>query len=184
LLWLLLALFAMPFAIVAALYLFNWRPAQAGNHGEIVAGAPALPFASLANSDGTPLPVDTLGGRWTLLLATSGECSANCRERLDLVRRLHVALNKSQPRVRRLLLTDASGQDAALPAIRAAWPDLVVAGTGDDHWRALLASIPPGEVRLFVLDPEGRPVLRYPMAFDARLALRDVERLLKLSWIG
>lgn len=167
---LLVLLFALPFAVGGGLYALQWRPAAGAPHGELVSGLPALP----------------LTGRWTLAVLAN-DCAQRCRERLELTRRIHVALGKQMPRVRRVLLVGAAERDATEATLRASWPDLVVASSDDAAWRAELAAVPPDETRLVVLDPEGRPVLRYPGPADAatgRGALRDLERLLKLSWIG
>lgn len=183
LLVLLIGLFALPFAVGGGLYALQWRPAAGGNFGELVADAPALPLSQLVGDTGRP--AEALTGRWTLAVLAA-DCAERCRAQLDQLRRLHVALGKNMPRVRRLLLT-VDGPTSGTPALRSAWPDLVIARTDAPWWRAERAALGADQTRVFVLDPEARPVLRYAVDLDdlaARRALRDVERLLKLSWIG
>lgn len=181
LLLLMFGLFALPFLIVGLLFAIDWRPQKPANHGELVADAGPLPAAALRDGDGRLLAGELLEGRWSLLIANSGPCRENCRAQLDAVRRIHVALNKQFPRVRRVLLTDAA-DDPELADLRQRYPDLVVATSNDPAWRALLPAT--GGPRLQVVDPGRRLVLRYPQPFDPRSALRDVERLLRYSWIG
>lgn len=182
LLALLVGLFMLPFGLGAALYAFEWHPPSGGPAGELVTGQP--PLDGLLGPGGAALPRSTLGGRWTLAVLAA-DCQAACRDQLDRVRRLHVALGKQMPRLTRLALLADPARDAG--ALAAIWPDLVVAGSAAAYWRRQLAALPAEQVRVYVFDPEGRPVLRYPAAFDdavARRALRDLERLLKYSWIG
>lgn len=179
LLGLLLILFALPFGLAAGLYLSDWRPDRGANYGELLPGAAPLPLSRLQSGAGPSPPA--LAGRWLLLVVSSGDCAAPCRRHLELTRRLHVALNKNMPRLQRLLLTTGH---APADALHAAGPQLVIARSDDAGWRALVASLPDGDSRVYLLDPAGRPVLRFPAELDGREALRDLERLLKLSWIG
>lgn len=181
LLLILAALFALPMAVAAALLALGWRPAQGGPHGELVAAAEPLPFDGLRGADGRQLPTELLAGKWTLLIADAGPCGSECQARIDAVRRVHVALNKQMPRIRRVWLSPDPARDAQLPTLRASYPDLVIAAPGSPGWQALLAD--PG-ARLVVIDPSGRTVLRYREPLDAKGALKDVERLLRYSWLG
>lgn len=184
LLALMTALFALPFVVTALLFAVDWRPAQTGSHGELVAGNDVLlPFDGLLGADGKALPADVLAGRWTLLVADAGPCSADCRARLASVRQIHVALNKQMARVKRVWLSPAPAADPLLAELRASFPDLVVAAPATTAWQGLLPA-PTAGARLYVIDPSGRTVLRYPENFEPRGALRDVERLLKYSWLG
>lgn len=178
LIWLLLALFMLPVAISLLLYFAGWRPGATANHGELLA-ASALSHAGLRDEQGRAIDADTLRGHWLLVLADAGPCAEVCQARLDETRRVHVALNKNMARVKRVWL--AAATDPALTALRRRYPDLLAAQPFDAPWRELL---PATGTRVFVIDPEGRPVLRYAEPLDARGLLKDMERLLKLSWLG
>lgn len=181
LLLVLAALFALPIAVAAALLALGWRPAQGGPHGELIAATEPLPFDGLRGADGRTLPADLLAGKWTLLIADAGPCGTECQARIDTVRRVHVALNKQMPRIRRVWLSPDPTHDAQLPTLKASYPDLVIAAPASPGWQALLAE---PSAHLFVIDPTGRTVLRYREPFDAKGALKDVERLLRYSWLG
>ncbi|MEW6165535.1 MAG: hypothetical protein AB1642_10775 [Pseudomonadota bacterium] len=170
LLLLVLALLA-PFVLAAMLILSGWRPAVAPHYGELLAPAVPLSLDALQILQGPEKSV--LAGRW-LLVATEGEaCTAACERRLDGLRRVHVALYKAMPRVRRVLLASRA------PAVDQ--PDLTVAALAS--WPALAAPRPV----IHLVDPLGRIVLRYdpaPADFSPRRMLKDVERLLRYSWSG
>ena len=108
-----------------------------------------------------PVPVDDVAasplaetGRWSLVLLGTGDCDAACTARLDELRRVRTALAKQMHRTRQL-------RAAAPPA---------------------LAGLPSGTV--LIVDPRGTAVLHYPPGAGAPGIRDDLERLLKLSWIG
>jgi len=167
---LLVAALALPFVLAAALIASGWHP-DSSHHGELLSPAPALSLDALAIRQGPTK--SALAGRWLLVASEPGACDAGCAARLDALRRAHVALYKAMPRVKRVLLADAS------PAI--GQPDLTVAAP--TSWPALTGPRPA----LHLVDPQGRAVLRYDPAaddFSPRRMLRDIERLLRYSWSG
>lgn len=182
------ALFALPFALASALYGFAWRPARLANHGELIEPPQALPENGLSDADGRPLPTVELRGKWTLVLVGQGECAALCREQLQQMRQVQVAQNKAMGRLRRVLLGEsvaALAADAALPAIRQGYPDLLIAapaaGGAGDAWRSALDG---AAYRFYLVDPLGNVMMRYPEKAGMSGMRRDLERLLKYSWIG
>lgn len=182
---LIVALFMLPFALATSLYLSGWRPAGSA-HGQLLApdargDHPLAPAGLQATAAGAP--PQTLTGRWTLVLASAGRCDAACTNQLAALRRVQVASHKHMPRIRRLWLAPAPHAAAAADALHRHWPDLVVAAPASPGWQALLPDAGSNH-RVVLVDPMGRAVLHYPSPFDARDLLRDLERLLKYSWIG
>jgi cytochrome oxidase Cu insertion factor (SCO1/SenC/PrrC family) len=165
---LLVAALALPFILAAALILSGWRPAAAPHHGELLpqSAAPApLSLDALAIRAGPEK--SALAGRWLLVAVEPGACETACAQRLDSLRRVHVALYKAMPRVKRVLLA------ARAPAVEQ--PDLTVAA----GWPGLMPA------HVYLVDPEGRAVLRYAANdFLPKAMLKDIERLLRYSWTG
>ena len=79
--------------------------------------------------------------------------------------------------VRALLLVGAA---PASPALLAEHPDLIVVRVAANA----LDSLPGSPGALFLIDPLGNLVLRYPEDPDIRGIANDVARLLKASQIG
>lgn len=186
-LWLLGAVFILPFALGTGLYWSGWRPTRFVNHGELLQPARALPEHGLRTLDGQPLPTAALRGQWLLLRVASRSCDAACGTDLRQMLQLHRALGKEQPRVRRALIVTGPAEAAATPAwdaLRAAFPDLLVAradGTAEaSAWRHALAG---NEDALYLVDPFGHVMMRYADPPDLRGALKDLERLLKYTWV-
>lgn len=182
LLWLILALFALPLLVALGLTALQWRPAAVASHGELVTPPRPLPADGLTTTDGRALGAAELRGRWFMVLALPNTCTADCLARIDETRRIRVALYRNMDRVGRLVLSDAP--DAPLLAAAQATPDLRLARPAGP-WRELLAD--PANTtmpRLYLLDPLGNLVMRYPPRPEPAGVKRDLERLLKFSWNG
>ena len=158
-------------------------PSQGGaapSGGASAASRGASPHAAGPSPHATPGHPTLFDGRWMLALAVPGECGADCVAQLALARQVQVSLNKDMVRLARGLIGPQL-HDTAAHAAR--WPDLAIGHADDVAWRTL-----GGEritaPQLFLIDPQGRLVLRYTAAPDPKGVRRDVERLLKYSWNG
>jgi len=179
---LILALFSLPMLIALGLYAVHWRPAAVASHGELVTPPRPLPAEGLVATDDRPLGATELRGRWLMVLAVAGPCNADCLTRIDEMRRIQVALYRNMGRVGRVVLSDAP--DLPLIAAADAAPDLLLARP-DGPWRELLADATNTKApRLYLLDPLGNLVIRYPPRPQAAGVKRDLEHLLKFSWNG
>ena len=181
-------LLAMPFAVAFGLYWFEWRPTTLGNHGELIQPTLPLPESGLDNADGRPLPTAELRGKWTLVLISKGPCAAICQQHLQQMRQVQVSLNKEMGRLHRVLLGDSSAalsSDTSLPALRQSYPDLLIAapaaGKDGDAWRSTLDGT---NHSFYVIDPLGNVMMRYTDKPDMQGMRKDLERLLKYSWVG
>lgn len=166
------AVFLLPLGIAVWMYATGWRPAATGNHGELVEPPVLLRQLALEDHAGHTLPVKLGDGRWTLLVVAAEACGEECRGTLLDTRQVRLALGKDRQRVRRLLLL-ARPLESDLSAEH---PDLAVA-------RLPAASGLTGSA-LWIVDPLGNAMLRFPQGFEADGLLEDMRRLLKVSRIG
>lgn len=173
---LLVATFVLPFLVGTGLFLSGWRPEKFGNHGELIQPPRPMPETGLLQADGQPLPSANLRGKWLLVLSVDGVCAAPCLESLQQMTRVHRALGKEQDRLRRVFIASERGPVNAQPD-----PDLIAA-TIDAQARAVWSNAFAGN-GLFIADPMGNVIMRYPDPTATRGVLKDLERLLKYSWI-
>lgn len=178
---LLIAVFVLPFLAGTGLFLSGWRPQKFANHGDLIQPPRPMPEIGLLAPDGRPLAKADLRGHWLLLLAVDGACETSCRETLQQMTQIHSALNKEQSRLRRLLIT-TDGSHSLADAQRAS-PDLVAATIAPDALAAWASTLDVGGQALFIADPMGNVIMRYADPTAARGVLKDLERLLKYSWI-
>ena len=158
-----------PFALGTAAYVFDWASGTPGNYGELIA-----PRAL----SGPPL--DGLRGKWLLVSFDAAACDAYCERKLYLMRQVRAAQGKDAGRVERVwALTDAARpRDELLGAIEGTH---VVALKEAPALRGF-----PGNPtdHIFVVDPLGNLMMRFPRDPDPSRMLKDLQRLLKLSQIG
>jgi len=183
-----IALLMLPFLIAFGLYWFEWRPAKLANHGELIQPPQALPESGLSHADGSPLPTEELRRKWTLVLVSGTPCDNVCQHDLHQMRQVQVALNKEMLRLRRVLIgssVSALAADPALPELRHSYPDLLIAAPNADPQGTLWRSAIDGtNYRFYVIDPLGNVMMRYTDKPDMAGMLKDLERLLKYSWVG
>jgi len=180
-LFLLAAVFVLPFLIGTGLFWSGWRPGKFSNYGELLQPARDLPAEGLKHADGKPFPNTALLGKWLLVLPVKGVCEAICLKNLQQMQQVHIALNKDQNRLQRVLI---SSEAAATATLQTRFPDLVLGVTPNDPagqaWqRALEGS---GQT-VYIVDPLGKVMMRYAEPGEMRGVLKDLERLLKYSWI-
>jgi hypothetical protein len=193
----LVAVCATP-AIGPYLLWFFWQPTEYSNYGELVESRmlPAIRLDPLSPVpvEGAPMPAPastptaaseaTLRGKWFLLMADAGGCDERCERKLYHLRQLRTMQGKEMERVERVWLID----DRDGPSERLLGP---YAGT----WivrqpdTALLDALPVptgGDRRdhIYLVDPLGNIVLRYPPDADPSRIRKDMTRLLKYSRIG
>lgn len=184
---LLAALFILPFVVGSGLFWLDWRPGKFGNHGELLQPPRTLPAVGLHHADGRPLPTSELLGKWLLVLPVKGSCTTTCQNNLQGMLQVHVALNKEQKRMQRVLIVgdvSDSATDPPMVELQRLFPGLLVAAVqanvAGEAWNRALNG--RGE-DVFIVDPLGNVMMRYAYPADMRGVLKDIERLLKYSWI-
>ncbi len=175
-----LALCAVPF-VAAWLAYFLWPPESRVNYGELIEARP-LSDPALRGIDGKPFRLSQLRGRWILLQLDSGTCTEKCETKLLYMRQVRLALGKDADRVERVwLLTDSVVPDSA--RLREIEGTVVVSASGSTIPAEFPAPRNPSD-HIYVVDPLGNLMLRFPSDPDPRRMLRDMARLLRVSRIG
>ena len=168
--------------VVASYVAYYWlHPTARINYGVLLQPGPA-PEITGQRPDGTPFRLSELRGRWVLLSADAARCDAHCERKLYATRQAVAIQGRERDRVVRLWLLSA---DAPPPPaeITAQHPGIIVVRGDSRQWDALPG--PDGATGgLYLLDPLGNLVLRYPAEPDIRGLAKDLERLLRASRIG
>lgn len=156
------------------------QPGTRVNRGELVTPVQPMPRVALPLLQEGTTSADLLIGKWTLLYAVIGRCDDLCRSKLYETRQVRIALDRDLPRVQRVLVADPACCDAGfLPSEH---PDLIAVRAAGAA--ALLAALPPGQGRIYIVDPLGNLMMSYAPDAKPKGLLEDMKRLLKLSHIG
>lgn len=168
------AIAAFPLLGSYALYLF-WTPERFVNYGELFGPVQIA-------QDGAPPGFEAVRGKWAFLMVDSGECDAYCRRKLYIMRQVRLTQGEHMERVERLwLLDDARTPDARLMREHEGM-HLLPAGSG--ALAARLAAQGRARDHIYLVDPLGNVMMRYPRDPDPSLIKKDLTRLLKASRVG
>jgi cytochrome oxidase Cu insertion factor (SCO1/SenC/PrrC family) len=154
-------------------------PDTSANYGELLLPPAQVPLQPLVAAGGTFRFAD-LGGKWVLVASDSGACAAACQAKLTLVRQVWLALGKNRDRVERVFVADDLAQAGA--ALLEAYPGMRAVTTPEGM------QMPPGlandRAHIYVVDPLGNVMMRFPARAEGKRMLKDLERLLKASSVG
>jgi hypothetical protein len=161
------------------------RPEARTNYGALIQPTRALPAAlPLARLDGTPVASAALRGQWLLVVLGPGACAKACEQRLLFQRQLREMLGRERDRVDKVwLVTDGAPVAAPLlAAVTAGVPVQVLRAPRD----ALARWLEPGpghglEDALYLVDPMGEWVMRWPVPPEPARVRSDLERLMRAS---
>jgi hypothetical protein len=171
-----------PFVGSFLLYFF-WQPSGRVNYGDLVEGAvlPALQLPRISAERGV-VDLGALRGKWLFVTLDSGACADACNKKLWQMRQVRLTQGKHLDRIERAwLVTD----DAAIAQkLHQEYEGMHIArARGDTLLKALPAKGAP-EDHIWIVDPLGNVILRYPKDADPSRIKKDLARLLRVSRIG
>jgi len=122
--------------------------------------------------------LEPLRGKWILVSFDAAACDAYCGKKLYFMRQVRRAQGKDMDRVERLwVLTDAGKPRAELLG--------AIEGTRIET-RMDLTKVFPGNApdHIYLVDPLGNLMMRFPRDPDPSRMIKDLQRLLKYSRFG
>lgn len=170
------------FPIVAALFFYYLSPPEARmNHGDLLQPAP-LPAQPLPLLPGGEFRFEQMKGKWLLLQIDSGNCDVHCREKLYAMRQVRLAQGKDMVRLERVWLVS----DASIPAadLLAEYDGMLVVRAAGSEVLAAFPAPADRTAHLYVVDPQGNLMMRFPEKPDPTRMIKDLQRLLRPSRIG
>ena len=164
------ALFALPAAVGWIAYLAGWVPGTTSNYGTLLAPRPIA-----------AAPVAALRGKWVLVQLDRAACDARCERKLYYMRQVRRAQGREMNRVERLwIVTDDAAVRAELLA--------AIEGTHIARGEAKLAALFPAQREaadhVYLVDPLGNLMLRFPRDPEPSRVIKDLQRLLRASSFG
>jgi hypothetical protein len=181
--WKMLALLLVSAAPVIASYFTYYviRPEGRRNYGELIDPQRPLPVFAGVNLQGQPAPLVDLKGQWLLISVAGSACPEACQQHLYLQRQLRETLGKEKDRLDWVWLrTDAEPMTPAIQQATSAALVLQVDAAQLGTWLAPAAG-QRIEDHLYLVDPLGNWMMRFPADLDPKQAKRDLDRLLRAS---
>lgn len=163
------------------------RPEGRSVYGELIEPQREVPPLSAIARDGSVVPLPSLKGQWLLVAVADAACDVLCEQQLYLQRQLRESLGREKDRIDRVwLVSDAAPVPERLDQGLIGATVLRVPATELAQWLAPAPGHALAE-HLYVVDPMGHWMMRFPARMDikeASRAKRDIDRLLRAaaSW--
>lgn len=180
------ALIAVCLAPVIASYLayYVFPPSGRTNYGDLIEPQRPVPALALKLNDGSGYDLKRLRGSWLMVKVDAAACEQTCQQRLWLMRQLRTMTGKDADRIERVMLvTDAGPMETML--LREYDGTHFLRADRAELERLLPAE--PGtrvEDYIYLVDPIGNLMMRWPRDADASRMKKDLSKLLKASRIG
>lgn len=185
--WKLFAVIAVCASPLIASYLTYYviKPSGRTNYGSLLdPRAHAAPTLNATTLDGKPVEMESFKGKWIMLQVNDADCQESCRKKLYDMRQLRLAQGKEMSRIERVwLITDNAPLETILireydgmhmlrakPEAVKAWLPVDSGTTAADH--------------IYMIDPLGNLMMRFPKDADPNKIKKDLYKLLKASRIG
>lgn len=181
--WKMLMLLLVCAAPVIASYFTYYviRPEGGKSYGELIDPQRPLPSMEGRNAQGEPVSLETLRQQWLLISVADSACNEACERRLYLQRQIREMLGREKDRLDWVWLrTGDSALREPLAEATAAAVVLQVDAVQLAQWLEPAAG-QQIEDHLYVVDPMGNWMMRFPADLDPKRARRDLDRLLRAS---
>ena len=172
------------------------KPEGRTNYGTIL-DPRSYPIPTLASAtlDGQPRTLEQMSGKWLMVSAGGADCLKACQEQLHAMRQWRLMQGKNMDRIQRvwLVLDDKPVDTAALRRYKDAEGQDVDLLDGVTVLRAPAGAVgkwlPAGSGtsasdHVYLIDPLGNLMMRFPKDPDTRKVYKDLAKLLKASAIG
>ena len=187
--WKLLAVVAVcAFPIIASYFTYYIiKPTGRNNYGALIdPRLHPIPEVQLhvTELDGKASPLAQFKGKWIMLQTGPSDCQEACKKSLFEMQQLRLMQGKERERIERVwLVTDAQPLDTLVMREFDGTSMLRVNG---DALKAWLPVEPGGKTsdHLYLIDPLGNLMMRFPKDADPSKVKKDIAKLLKASAIG
>jgi len=161
------------------------RPEGRSNYGTLMQPTRTMPDSlALRTLDGQSVEARSLRNQWLLVVVGSGACDPACLERLYMQRQLRQMVGRERDRLDKVwLIVDEAPVPAELKTYLTGPEPVQVLRVPQAQLAAWLqpASGQALQDHLYVVDPMGEWMMRFPPQPEPAKVKRDLERLLRAS---
>ena len=165
------------------------KPAGRNNYGALIdPQAHPIPAASaldLHTLDGKPVAFESYLGKWVLLQSGASDCPADCQKLLFTMRQLRLMQGKERERIERVwLITDNAPVETLVMREYDGTDMLRVNAAALKAWLPVEGAHDAASGHLYLIDPRGHLMMRFPKDANPAKVKSDISKLLKSSAIG
>lgn len=169
-----------PVVVSYLLYFSDYRP-KSKNYGDLIEPVVKLQGKGTNLVDNTILRMKDLHGKWVLVSIDSAACNESCKDKLYYMRQVRMVQGKERHRIERLWLINDEGTPSE---------DLIKEYDGTfilkDRDGDIINAIETPSIHtkhIYLIDPIGNLMLRFPENVDGTKMGQDLKRLLHVSQI-
>ena len=159
------------------------RPDGRVNYADLIEPQQPVSDLAIAQLDGASETMAAQRGKWVMVVLGSPSCDAACTTALYNIRQVRLTTGRERGRVERLwLLTEPGDPD---PALIAQHEGLIVRRIAPEQ-AARFAPAAGGRAsdHVYLVDPLGNLMMRFPAQPDPSRMKKDLNKLLRASRIG
>lgn len=186
--WKMLALVVICAAPVIASYFMYYVVQPKGgatNYGALILPPKPMPALNITRLDGTNVPLASLKDQWLIVSVAGGACDSACEKNIYWQRQLREVMGRDKDRIERVWLVSDNAPVATklAPQVHAPLNDAQAFRMKESDIATWLAPESGKALRdhLYVVDPQGNWMMRWPADMDASKAKRDIHKLLRAS---
>lgn len=185
--WKLLAILVVCAAPLIASYLTYYviKPEGRTNYGTLLdPKMHPIPLLGATTLDGKPATLAAYQGKWIMLQTNEADCREVCQKKLFQMRQLRLTQGREMDRIERVwLITDDKPLETV---VMREYDGTHMLRVRPDALKAWLPVEPGGNAaeHLYMIDPLGNLMMRFPKDADPNKIKKDLSRLLKASSIG
>ena len=169
-----------PVAISYFLFFSGIRPASV-NYGALMEVTP-LQGSALNQADETIFRIRQLRGKWVLLSVGSSTCDEKCNKNLYYMRQVRTMQNAEKSRIERVWLID-DGEPPQNLQLAEDYKGMFFINAKDSMLLEELPAVESVRDHIYMIDPLGNLMMRFPKDPDPIQMAKDIKRLLKVSQI-
>lgn len=171
-------LFAVPIVFAMYMYFSNTAvPVSSTENGQFITPPILLPDSELTSTE----PVRNFRKVWSLIVLADKQCAAACISSLGKIRQVRLSLGPKMTRMQTIYLP--AEPTAISPDLKTEHPGLIVVEPQrSEKIREIVGPVEKGEI--FLADPLGNLMMRYPQDAEMGDIREDIAHLFKLSGIG
>jgi cytochrome oxidase Cu insertion factor (SCO1/SenC/PrrC family) len=161
------------------------KPTSRNNYGALIDPRqypiPAMDSTSL---DGKAVTLEAYKGKWIMLKVGGSNCQQDCQDQLFKMRQLRTMQGKEMERIERVwLITDQEPLETMLLRVNDGTRMLRAPADVVARWLPVEQGS-KAEQHIYLIDPLGNLMMRFPAEADPAKMKKDIVKLLKASAIG
>ena len=176
-------IFVLPFTIAATLHLLNVHPSSR-SYGELVNPPKPLQISVLHDAQGKAISSQQWLKKWSIVTVATSTCAEPCLTQIHLLKQVNIALDKDAKRVQRVLIMPTLPNTEAISTLQKQYPELVILSGADAETVQFATQFSGAVGSVYLVDPLGNLMMRYPQNMNPKGMLTDLKKLLKNSWAG